>query len=117
MTKNKSFQNGSSLSFTEVDKIEKNNLNIVTVDMDKLIFPLVLRNFNYGDNFIPYGMSGSKKISKFLKENNISEIDKPSKLILVNGDEKIIWVVGMRLDHRFRVKKESKNLLNIEYYK
>jgi len=117
LTKNIIFENGASLSFTEVDKIEKNNLNIVTVDIDKLIFPLVLRNFNYGDNFIPYGMNGSKKISKFLKDNNVSNMDKPSKLILVNGDEKIIWVVGMRLDHRFRVKKESKNLFNIEYYK
>jgi len=117
LTSNISFENGNSLSFTEVNKIEKNNLNIVTVDSDKLIFPLVLRNFNYGDNFNPYGMNGSKKISKFLKDNNVSEMDKPSKLILVNGDEKIIWVVGMRLDHRFRVKNESKNLLNIEYYK
>ena len=62
-------------------------------------------------------MNGSKKVGKFLRDNNVSELDKPSKLILVNGDEKIIWIVGMRLDHRFRVKKESINLLNIEYYK
>ena len=117
LTNNIIFENGTSLSFTKVDKIEKNNLNIVTVDMDKLIFPLVLRNFNSGDNFIPSGLNGSKKISKFLKDNNVSNMDKPSKLILVNGDEKIIWVVGMRLDHRFRVNNETKNLLNIEYHK
>ena len=116
-TKNISLENGTCLSFTEVNKIKKNNLNVVTIDRDKLIFPLVLRNFNYGDNFIPYGMSGSKKVGKFLRDNNVSELDKPSKLILVNGDEKIIWIVGMRLDHRFRVKKGSINFLNIEYYK
>lgn len=114
---NISFENGTSLSFTDVSKIEKNNLNIVTVDKDKLKFPVVLRCFNHGDYFYPYGMNGSKKVGKFLKDNNIGEIDKSSKLILVNGDDKIIWIVGMRLDDRFSINNESKNLLNIEYQK
>ena len=114
---NVSFENGTSLSFTDASKIEKNNLNIVTVDKDKLIFPVVLRCFNHGDHFFPYGMNGSKKVGKFLKDNNIGEIDKSSKLILVNGDDKIIWIVGMRLDDRFSINNESKNLLNIEYHK
>ena len=48
---NISFENGTSLSFTDASKIEKNNLNIVTVDKDKLIFPVVLRCFNHGDHF------------------------------------------------------------------
>ena len=114
---NISFENGASLSFSEVSKIEKNNLNIITADRDKLIFPLVLRNFNHGDYFFPYGMNGSKKVGKFLKDNNIVELDKSSKPILVNGDDKIIWIVGMRLDDRFSVKNDSKSLLNIEYNK
>ena len=114
---NISFESGTSLSFTDVSKIEKNNLNIVTVDKDKLIFPLVLRCFKHGDYFFPCGMNGSKKVGKFLKDNNIVEIDKSSKLILVNGDDKIIWIVGMRLDERFSINNESKNLLNIEYHK
>ena len=117
LIKNISFENGASLSFSEVSKIEKNNLNIITVDRDKLIFPLVLRNFNHGDYFFPYGMNGSKKVGKFLKDNNIVELDKSSKPILVNGDDKIIWIVGMRLDDRFSVKNDSKSLLNIEYNK
>ena len=96
---------------------EMNNLNIVSVDKDKLIFPVVLRCFNHGDHFFPYGMNGSKKVGKFLKDNNIGEIDKSSKLILVNGDDKIIWIVGMRLDDRFSINNETKNLLNIEYHK
>ena len=49
-----------------------------------------------------------KKVGKFLKDNNIGEIDKSSKLILVNGDDKIIWIVGMRLDDRFSISDESK---------
>ena len=71
---NVSFENGTSLSFTDASKIEKNNLNIVTVDKDKLIFPVLLRCFNYGDHFFPYGMNGSKKVGKFLKDNNIGAV-------------------------------------------
>ena len=69
----------------------------------------------HGDFFNPYGMKGAKKVGKFLKDNNVSEMDRSSRLILLNGDDKIIWVVGMRLDERFSVKKESTKLLNIEY--
>ena len=61
-------------------------------------------------------MKGSKKVSKYLKDNNINQIDKGSVIVLVNGDDNIIWVVGMRLDNRFCVSENSQKLLNIEYY-
>ena len=112
---NISLENGSILSFNKSVDIEKNNPNIITVDKQKIKLPLKLRNFNHGDSFIPYGMKGTKKVGKFLKDNNVNELDRSSKLILLNGDDKIIWVVGMRLDERFSVKKESIKLLNIEY--
>ena len=117
LVNNISFGNGNSFSFTDVSKIEKNNLNIITVDKDMLIFPIVLRYFKHGDYLIPYGMTCSKKDGKLIKDNHIGEIDKSSKLILVNGDDKIIWIVGMRLDDRFSINNETKNLLNIEYHK
>ena len=112
---NASLEYHKILSFTDSDNIEKNNPNIVTVDKQKLKLPLKLRSFIYGDFFNPYGMKGAKKVGKFLKDNNVSEMDRSSRLILLNGDDKIIWVVGMRLDERFSVKKESTKLLNIEY--
>lgn len=61
-------------------------------------------------------MKGSKKVSKYLKDKNISQIDKGSVIVLVNGDDNIIWIVGMRLDNRFCVSENSQKLLNIEYY-
>jgi len=112
---NTSLEYHEILSFTDSDNIEKNNPNIITVDKQKLKLPLKLRGFMHGDFFNPYGMKGAKKVGKFLKDNNVSEMDRSSRLILLNGDDKIIWVVGMRLDERFSVKKESTKLLNIEY--
>ena len=110
-------ENGASLSFKEVEEVEKDNFDIITVDKGSLVLPLKLRYFNHGDTFCPFGMNGTKKVGKFLKDNGVNELDRSSKLILVNGDNKIIWIVGMRLDKRFSVKKDSVKLLNIEYLK
>ena len=110
-------ENGASFSFNEVEEVEKDNFDIITVDKGRLILPLKLRYFKHGDTFCPFGMNGTKKVGKFLKDNGVNELDRSSKLILVNGDNKIIWVVGMRLDKRFSVKKDSVKLLNIEYLK
>ena len=109
------FNNSFQIKFEKTTKISKNN-NIVTVDSEKLKFPLILRNFEDGDSFYPFGFNGSKKVSKYLKDNNISYLDKSSITVLVNGDNKIIWVVGMRLDNRFCVLENSQELLNIEYF-
>jgi len=110
-------ENGASLSFNEVEEVEKDNFDIITVDKGRLILPLKLRYFKHGDTFCPFGMNGTKKVGKFLKDNGVNELDRSSKLILINGDNKIIWIVGMRLDKRFSVKKDSVKLLNIEYLK
>ena len=108
--------NGKHVKFTISNEISRNNNNIITIDRDKLKFPLLLRNLNKGDSFQPFGMKGSKKVSKYLKDKNISQIDKGSVIVLVNGDDNIIWIVGMRLDNRFCVSENSQKLLNIEYY-
>jgi len=110
-------ENGASFSFNEVEEVEKDNFDIITVDKGRLILPLKLRYFKHGDTFCPFGMNGTKKVGKFLKDNGVNELDRSSKLILINGDNKIIWIVGMRLDKRFSVKKDSVKLLNIEYLK
>jgi tRNA(Ile)-lysidine synthase len=110
---NNSFQ----IKFKKTTKISKNNSNVVTVDIQKLKFPLLVRNFKDGDSFYPFGMDGNKKVGKFLKDNNVNHVDKQSAVVLVNGDNKIIWVIGMRLDNRFSVLENTQKLLNIEYCK
>ena len=110
-------ENSFQIKFKKTTKISKNNINVVTVDTQKLKFPLLVRNFKDGDSFYPFGMDGSKKVGKFLKDNNINHVDKQSAVVLVNGDNKIIWVIGMRLDNRFSVLENTQKLLNIEYCK
>tara|TARA_Y100000991_G_scaffold176340_1_gene138415 strand:- start:9940 stop:11262 length:1323 start_codon:yes stop_codon:yes gene_type:complete len=109
------FNNGNCLKFTIATEIEKYDNNIITIDSEKLKLPLLLRNFKNGDIFYPFGMNGSKKVGKYLKDNKINQIYKSSAIVLVNADNKIIWVVGMRLDSRFSITKKTSKFLNIEY--
>lgn len=108
------FGNSSKISFHISEKISKNLGNLISVDFNKLLFPLKLRNVKNGDFFFPIGMVGKKKVLKYLKDMKINSIDKLNKLVLVNGDDEIIWVVGMRLDRRFSVSRNSKKIIDIK---
>ena len=75
---------------------------------------MVLRHWNEGDVFQPFGMEGkSKKVSKFFKDEKLSLIEKENTWILCSGDQ-IVWVIGIRADHRFRTIDTTKNILKIE---
>lgn len=81
------------------------------VDAHKLRFPLNLRKWRAGDRFHPLGMKGSKKLSDYFQERKFSRLDKEATWILENGDGAIIWVVGHRLDERFKVETDSRTIL------
>ena len=89
--------------------------NVLEVlDLDKLIYPLKFRNYQEGDVFYPIGMNGKKKlVSKFFKDLKLSKIEKEEALLLVNSEDEIVWIVGYRLDERFKIDSNSKNFLNI----
>ncbi len=102
------------ISFCIAEKISKNKANLISVDFNKLSFPLKLRNIKNGDYFFPIGMVGKKKVVKYLKDKKINSVEKFDKLVLVNGDDKIIWVVGMGLDRKFSVSDSSKKIIDIK---
>ena len=59
-------------------------------------------------------MDGKKKVSKYLKDQKISKYDKEKTLILETSKNEIVWLIGMRLDHRFSVTDKTKEILKIE---
>ena len=95
-------------------KISKEDSDVIYLDSAKLNFPLKVRNLLSGDYFYPFGMNGKKKVSKYLKDKKISVFDKDKVLILETSKNKIIWVVGMRLDDRFSVTDNTKEITKIE---
>lgn len=89
--------------------------NSVCLDSSNISFPLTLRSCLQGDRFVPFGMTGSKLVSDFLTDCKLSLIDKKRQLVLCDGSGKILWVVGLRPDNRYRVGKNTANVLAIDF--
>jgi tRNA(Ile)-lysidine synthase len=88
--------------------------NEVLMDMDRVSFPLVLRSSKAGDRFRPLGLGGGKKLKKFFIDAKIPKSQRPRIPILCSG-EKIIWVVGHRLDDGVKVTAQTSRLLRLLY--
>ena len=82
------------------------------LDYDKIKFPLTIRNWKEGDSFQPFGMKGKKKLSDFFIDNKVDVITKNQTKILTQND-KIIWVVGFRIDDNFKITETTQNVLLI----
>ncbi len=82
-----------------------------TVDAGKVSFPLVWRRWKAGDSFFPLGMKGQKKLSDFLIDNKISIVDK-DHVTVVESLGNILWVVGHRLDDRFKVTDSTREVIH-----
>ena len=86
----------------------------IFVDSNKLQYPLLLRRWNEGDQFQPFGMDGkSKKISKFFKDEKLSLLEKENTWLLCSNN-RIVWIVGHRQDERFKIENTTKDILKIQ---
>ena len=112
----RSYCGNSVLHFehTDIDLIMEFGVpeNIAQLDADKLQWPLTLRRWRDGDRFIPYGMTGHKKVGDYLTDCKASTIEKQRQFVLMSGDD-IVWLVGRRIDDRFKLTNRTENVLRI----
>lgn len=104
------------LTISEVDVIGSTSKNILYVDKSSLKYPLIVRNWKKGDYFYPFGMVGKKKVSKFFKDEKVNVIAKEKQWLVCSGQD-IVWIVGQRVDNRFKVSGDSKSILRFTYIK
>ena len=86
----------------------------VWIDADKVVFPLSVRLIKEGDRMIPLGMKGSKLISDILTDTKVSYFDRQRQYVLLNNDQQIIWLVGRRIDDRYKITSSTKTVLKIK---
>lgn len=85
-------------------------------DAALLRFPLTVRPWQQGDWFCPFGMKGKrKKVSDLLVDNKVPRSQKSQCLVLLNGDEAVLWVIGMRTDDRFQLRASTLHFVQIDH--
>jgi len=88
------------------------NKNIEYINADKVNESFVLRFWKDGDMFYPLGLNGSKNVSDFLNGQKVSSFEKKKQLVLINN-KKIVWVVGHRIDNRFKITAKTRKVLQL----
>ncbi len=82
------------------------------LDAERVHFPLMVRNVQPGDSFVPLGMKGHKKLKDFFVDMKIPSEARARVPLLVQGDT-LIWVCGLRIDDRFKVTPNTRKVLRV----
>ena len=83
--------------------------SVACIDYGKIRFPLIIRGWKNGDYFFPLGMNKKKKLSDYFVDSKYSLVKKEKTLILESAGE-IVWIIGERLDERFRITESTSKI-------
>ncbi|HEY3371952.1 MAG TPA: tRNA lysidine(34) synthetase TilS [Prolixibacteraceae bacterium] len=86
---------------------------VADLDLDQLVFPLILRHWHEGEYFQPLGMKGLKKLSDFFIDEKYSIPEKENAWILASGTQ-LVWIVGKRMDDRFKITAKTKRIVRLQ---
>ncbi len=108
---------GASLKLTTLN-IEQLKItadkNTAFIDLSKLEFPLIVRHWQQGDYFYPFGMKmKKKKLKKFFTDQKIA-LNEKETIWVIESNQKIVWVAGHRMDERFKVMTNTVEILKVQ---
>jgi len=109
---------GFSIGFSEIANMNLSDIyhagqGVAFFDMEKISFPVIIRNYLPGDRFTPLGMKGSQKIAKYLINNKVPRKNRiKAPVVISNG--KIIWLAGFVIDDSVKVTSGTGKILKAE---
>jgi tRNA(Ile)-lysidine synthase len=111
-------ETGVRLVIKQVARVDRNAIrragqSVAYFDMDKVVFPIVIRNFRPGDRFVPFGLKGTQKLKKYFIDHKIPRAERRHHPLVISGGE-IIWIAGVRRSDRARVGPHTKAVLRGE---
>jgi tRNA(Ile)-lysidine synthase len=113
-------ETGDRLRFSETGlpdllEIRSAGQRVAFFDMDKLAFPLTVRNFRPGDRFTPFGMQGTKKVKKYFSDSGVPPDRRRRCPLVVSGGE-IIWLAGFRIGASAQVDDTTSRVIKAELF-
>jgi len=90
--------------------------NTCYIDFDKVTFPLKAHYRHPGDSFIPLGMQNQKKLKEFFIDEKIPRLERKKKII-IEDQNRIIWVAGMRIHEFVKITSRTSHVLRIKIMK
>jgi tRNA(Ile)-lysidine synthase len=107
-----------SINLFEVDvqdlpDIKETEASVAFFDLDRLLFPLLVRNLRPGDRFSPLGVNGTQKVKKYFINQKIPVAQRRICPLLLSGGN-IIWVAGHRIDNAVKVSPQTRRVLKAE---
>lgn len=98
---------------TNKSEINLDNPGVIYMDDEDVAYPLKLRNFRDGDRIQPLGMHGTKKVKSYFIDKKIPRLQR-KKIPLLVDQQSVIWIAGMAISDRVKIKERTKKVLKIE---
>lgn len=90
--------------------------SVACLDFEKLEFPLEIRKWEKGDFFYPLGMKGKKLVSDFFIDKKLS-LSQKENIWLLTSKGKTVWIIGQRIDDRFKITDKTLKIYFVKIVK